>query len=466
MSPMLRGVLLCSVLTIAAAATATGAEAPPAPGTPRDFVLPPSQVLALDNGLEATLIDYGIVPQVTLVAVVAAGNADEGPQTWLADLVGDALELGAGGRDAATFARTTADLGGELSVSVGPDQTVLSLTVLSEHAAAAVALLADVLQRPQLPPGELPRLETDRLRLLSIAQSDPESLADAAFCAAIYGDHPYGRVLPTAAQLEAYTMADVQRFFARQFGAARTRLYVAGRFDQDAVRTAIRAAFADWEPGIAPERPPLPDEPSPGLRRIPFPGAPQSVLRLGMRVPGPRDPDYLPFTVANALLGGGLPSRITSNLRERHGYAYSPSTMVVPQLGGSHWLLDAEVTTAHTADALREVLAEIRRLQAEPPGADELDGIKNYRAGLFVIRSSTPQGLIGQLAFRDLYGLPDDYLTTQVARIRAVAPAQVSEVLERWLDPRRMSLVVVGDPASVDNQVPALPWGSADTAGQ
>jgi len=462
--PVLRGILFCGALVLAA--TASAAEAPPVPGKPRDFVLPPTQVLELDNGLEATLIDYGIVPQVTLVAVVAAGNADEGRQTWLADLVGDALELGAGNRDAATFSRATADLGGELNVSVGADQTVLSLTVLGEHAAAAVALLADVLQRPQLPPGELPRLKTDRMRLLSIAQSDPESLADAAFHEALYGDHPYGRVLPTAAQLEACTAADVQRFFARHFGAARTRLYVAGRFDQDAVRTAIRAAFADWAPGVAPERPRLPDAPAPVLRRIPFPGAPQSVLRLGMRVPGPRDADFLPFTVANALLGGGLPSRITSNLRERHGYAYSPSTTAVPQLEGSHWLLDAEVTTAHTADALREALAEIRRLQDETPGADELDGIKNYRVGLFVIRNSTPQGLIGQLAFRDLHGLPDDYLTTQVARIRAVDPAQVSEVLKRWLDPRRMSLVVVGDPASVDNQVTALPGGSAGTTVQ
>jgi predicted Zn-dependent peptidase len=460
----LRAMLFCAGLTLACAAPA--AEAPPVPGTPRDFVLPPAQTLTLDNGLQATLIDYGIVPQVTLVAAVAAGNVDEGQQTWLADLVGDALELGAGSRDAAAFARATADLGGELSVSVGADQTLLSLTVLGEHAAAAVALLADVLQRPQLPAGELPRLKADRARLLSIAQSDPGSLADVAFYEAIYGDHPYGRLLPTAAQLETYTAADVQRFFAGHFGAGRTRLYVAGRFDQDAVRNAIRAAFSSWAPGAAPERPRLPDAPAPVLRRIPFPAAPQSVLRLGMRVPGPRDADFLPFTVANALLGGGLPSRITSNLRERHGYAYSPSTAAIPQLAGSHWLLDAEVTTAHTADALREALAEIQRLRSETPGSDELEGIRNYRVGLFVIRSSTPQGLIGQLAFRDLHGLPEDYLTTQVARIRAVTPLQVSEVVRRWLDPGRMSLVVVGDPASVDNQVPALPGGSAGTAVQ
>lgn len=454
-SPLHR--LACAATLALAMSMATAAESPPSPGAPRDFVLPAENRFKLDNGFEATLVEYGIVPQVTLVAVVAAGNADEGARTWLADLVGDLLEQGAGDRDAAGFSRAAADLGGELAVGVGPDQTTLSLTVLGEHATEAVALLADVLQRPRLPAAELPRLKADRARQLAIAATDPDSLADEAFQAAMYGDHPYGRMLPTAAQLETYTAEDLRRFHAANFVASRTHLYVAGRFDAAAVGTAIRAAFTGWQRGTAPSRPALPAPGAPVLRRIAFPGAPQTVVRLGMRIPGPTDPDFVAFSVANALLGGGLPSRITSNLRERHGYAYSPSTSAVPQLQGSHWLLDAEVTTAHTADALREAMTEIRRLRHEPPPAAELEGIRNFRAGLFVIRNSTPQGLIGQLAFRDLYGLPADYLTRQVARIRAVTPEQVSDVLNRWLDPRQLSLVVVGEPATVDNQVPALP---------
>ena len=140
MTSFIRRFATGAVLLIASAAQAAGP--PPPPGTPRDFILPPMERLELDNGLAATLIDYGIVPQVTIFAVVAAGNVDEGSQTWLADLVGDELEQGAGDRDAAQFARAAADLGGALAVGVGVDYTSLSLTVLSEHAAAAVALLA------------------------------------------------------------------------------------------------------------------------------------------------------------------------------------------------------------------------------------------------------------------------------------------------------------------------------------
>jgi zinc protease len=451
-------VLLCACIATAAARAATGAvESPPAPAAPRDFALPPTERLALDNGLEATLVDVGLVPQVTLVAVVAAGNIDESDMTWLADLVGDSLEQGAGERDAAQFARATAELGGELGVSVGPDQTTLSLTVLSEHAAEGVALLADVLRRPRLPEAELPRLKADRARALAIAASDPGTLADQAFMRMLYGEHPYGRLLPTPQQLQALTHAEVTRFHRANFVAGRTRLYVAGRFDRGAVEAAIRALLGDWERGGTIARP-APDAGSaPRRQLLAFPGAPQSVVRLGLRVPGPRDPDYIAFSVANALLGGGLPSRITSNLRERHGYAYSPSTAAAAQLLGSHWALDAEVTTANTADALREAFGEIRRLQDEPPPAAELAGMQNFRAGLFVIRNASPQGLIGQLAFRDLYGLPDDFLTQQVARIRAVSPAQVSDVLRRWLPLGGMSLVVVGEQGAVAEAVRALP---------
>src|SRR5690606_6727933 len=148
--------------------------------------------------------------------------------------------------------------------------------------------------------------KASRLRSLSIARSQPQPLAQEKFLQLIYGDHPYGRLYPTEAMLQGYTIDQVRQFHARNFGAARAHLYVAGVFDAAAVERAIRDAFSDWAPG----NPPTTNLPTPNSGRtvtlIDRPDAVQSTLILGLPVPDPTDEDYIPLEVTNALLGGAF----------------------------------------------------------------------------------------------------------------------------------------------------------------
>jgi predicted Zn-dependent peptidase len=159
----------------------------------------------------------------------------------------------------------------------------------------------------------------------------------------------------------------------------------------------------------------------------------------------------------NSLLGGTFGSRITANIREDKGYSYSPGSSIDARRGGALWVLSAEVTAEHTAAALTEIFREVERLQREAPAAAELLPVKNYRAGVFVISNSSPNGVLGQLAFMDLHGLPADFLTHWVARIRAVTPEEVSEMARRFIRPERMTVVVAGDVATIGAAVKALP---------
>ena len=182
-------------------------------------------------------------------------------------------------------------------------------------------------------------------------------------------------------------------------------------------------------------------------------GAPQSTIVLGIRVPDPASPDWIPFTVMDSLLGGSFGSRITSNIREQKGYAYSPHSSVSANLKTAHWAETADVTTANTGDSLKEIRAEIARLRQEAPPAAELAGIEKNLAGTFVVRNASRGGVIGQLAFVDLHGLGDDYLAKYVERVQAVTPDQVTAMARKYLDPEQMTLVVVGDEKTVKGQV-------------
>jgi predicted Zn-dependent peptidase len=429
-------------------------EKPPEGGTPKAFTLPKKETFTLKNGMRVTLVPYGTVPKVTVSAAVRVGNLNEGAeQIWLANITGSMLKEGTTTRSGEQLAQESARMGGAINVSVGADLTTVGGDVLSEFGPELVGLIADVLEHPLLPASELARMKNDRLRQLTISKTQPGPLANERFRQVLYPNHPYGRMFPTEEMVNRYTIEDVQKFYRDNFGAARTNLYVAGRFDAAAMRKAITQAFEGWPGGKAA----VEDVPKPIAARsislIDRPGAAQSTIYLGLPVVYPGNKDYIALQVTNALLGGSFASRITSNIREAKGYTYSPNSSVSARFHDAYWLQVADVTTAVTGPSLKEIFYEIERLQKEPPTDAELQGIKNYLAGIFVLQNSSRQGVINQLAFVDLHGLDDKYLTTYVQQVFAITPKDVQRIAQTYLLGDKMTLVVVGDKSKVADQV-------------
>jgi zinc protease len=421
-------------------------ELPPAGGPARDFALPPRTDFTLNNGLLARLVPFGDIPKTTVLVAIQAGSVHEAAgQDGLASLLGRLLQEGTTSRPAATVAEQVARMGGSLSVYAGNDQTQVYADCLSEFAPELVALLADVVQHPALPASELPRLKADLKRQLALRRAQPNSQAQQKLLAAVYAGHPYGRPLPTDAQADALTLEQARAFYQSQFGAQRTAIFAAGKFDLAAVRQAIEANWSAWPAGPAPRIEVAKALSKPELLTQDRPSAPQSTLLLGLPVADPTSPDYTRLRVTNSLLGGSFGSRITRNIREDKGYTYSPYSYLDTDYHTGLWIEAADVTTKDTYNSLKEITKEIERLQKTPPSADELRGIQNYEIGLFVLRNASPNGIVSQLSTMHLQGLPDTYLTEQVQRLNAVTPAQVSATTRQYIRPEAMTTVVVGD---------------------
>jgi predicted Zn-dependent peptidase len=445
---------LIAAIVILSGTTFAQKETPPAGGQPKPFVFPKEESYTLANGLHVTLVPYGSVPKVAIQAQIRGGLLVEKPdKRWIADAVASLLKEGTATRSGEDIARETAEMGGSLFSVSGTDKIVVGGEVLSEFDTQFVSLLADVLLNPKFTAADLDKYRADRIRNLVTSRAQAGTIALEKFREIIFPGHAYGVVNPSEETVKSYAVEDVTSYYNENIGAARTWLYVVGQFDAAKMKAAITKSFGRWKKGPGPTRNVPAIDAKRSMTVIDRPGAPQSTIYLGMPAVAPSDDDFIKFSVMNAILGGSFGSRITANIRENKGYTYSPFSTVWNRYKAGYWYEVADVTTQHTGASIKEILYEIDRLRKEPPSDAELQGIKNYLVGIYVLQNSSRGGVIGQLENRNYNELAPDYIDTYIQNIVAVSPKDIQDMAKKYLVPEKMTMVVVGDRSKIDEQL-------------
>lgn len=427
-------------------------QTPPEGGEPKGFTLPEKEEINFDNGLKLVLVPYGSIPKATINITLKTGNINEKEdQVWVADLLADLMEEGSTSNY--SVKDKLAGMGGNLNIGAGTHTTSINTNVLAEFAPEALSVLSDVLVNPKLPESELARLKNNMKRNITVSLSRPGTQARKEFFAELYPDHPYGRSYPTIEMVDSYTLSDVKSFYEENFGAQRATVYVVGRFDAAKVKEIVAEQLGSWRKGPEAIYPVAEINSDPSVKIIDRPGSPQSTIYYGLPVADPSSGDYIALDVMNSILGGSFGSRITSNIREDKGYTYSPNSSLFANYKSGLWYENADVTTEFTGASLEEIKKEIVRLQNEAPGKDELKGIQNYESGIYVLQNSTPGGIINQLNFLDIHDLPESFLVDKVKNINAVTPEQIQEMAKKYIQPEKMTLIVVGDKEKISDQI-------------
>ncbi|WP_088329439.1 pitrilysin family protein [Lacimicrobium sp. SS2-24] len=433
-------------------------QQPPAGSEPKDFNLTQTYDFSLENGLGVTFVQYGDTPKVTLRLITSTGNVDDGELDAVSDMTYELLTEGTSNRSAQEIAEQAAAMGGQVNTSVSTNSSYVQMDVLSDYAADAAGLIADLVQNATYAQEDLQRAKTNFIRSLKVQKSQAQGQAAEAFYEALYPEHPYGKVFADEAVVERLSSEQVKGFAAQNLVASRSHLFVSGKFDPVTVEKQVREAFAQMTAG-QPRDINAPEGKGAGqFVFVPRENAPQSTLRLGLPVVDPAHEDYIGLQLMNTLLGGSFSSRITSNIREDKGYTYSPSSTIVARVKSGTWYQTADVTAEATGPALAEIVKEITRLQTEAPSKEELQGFKNYISGIYVLQNSSRTAIINQLWFLKSHGLPMSRLETYVQQINAITPEQLSMLAAKYLPLAKMTLVVVGDESVKDqlNDVPQL----------
>ncbi len=438
----------------------TTARAVPALAKQRAPKLPTVGDTVLDNGLRLLTVRRPGVPLVELrLRIPFAAPSGKGGATHVArsTLLSDTLLSGTAKRDAHQIAVDLQSIGGQLSASTDADRLGFGGSVLSSGLPALLDLLAEVLTAASFPKKEV---EGERERLvqeLAIHRSSPGVIAREHLLRRMYGDHPYGRDLPTGDEVAEVRARHLRALHSERVVPAGSTLTLVGDLAPARVRGLVETALAGWTTtGKAVPVPPAPPQPGRTALLVDRPGAVQTTIRFGGAGPERSSPDYAATALANLVFGGYFSSRWVANIREDKGYTYSPHSSLDHPSGGSRLLLGADVATEVTAPAMLESLYELGRIATLPITQDELDRARRYAVGTLALGTASQAGLAGQLSQLAASGLGVEWLREYPKQLAAVTVDDVLAAGARWFAPSVLTPVLVGDRAAVEAPLQVL----------
>jgi len=448
----------------ATAATSVDRSRAPDRGPESAFTLPARQRFTLANGLEVVLVEKHELPLVSLVTVIRGGtSADPQGREGLASLTAALVQEGAGGRSAADLADAIESLGAELDVAATPDAVVASMSTLRSRLAEALALYADVIVRPDLPPAELERQRRRRLVRLQQLEDQPSYVARVACQRAIFHDHPYGRPdLGTPASVTAITHDDVAAYWMAHAVPGNSTLIAVGDVTRAELEESLQGGLAGWPEGPV-RRVELP-APTPLAGRSVYlvdrPGAVQSVIQVGHVGAARSDAEYPALQVVNTVLGGQFVSRLNLNLREDRGYTYGVRSSFDFGLVPGTFTVSTSVHTEVTAQALAQILLELAGIAGpRPVDAVELAYAQRTLTNGYPRRFETGGQVARALVDQVLYRLPEDSLERFPTQVGSLALDEANAAARASIHPEALAIVIVGDRAAILEDLEALDLG-------
>jgi zinc protease len=320
-----------------------------------------------------------------------------------------------------------------------------------------------VVRQPRFAKADFDRRKKQQLANLALMVGNPRFLATEAFFATVYGeDHPYGHPSTgTPETVERLALADAQRFWTENVGPAAAALVIAGDVTLERATELARTYFGDWKGQAKPADKPA--APPSAVRKqvvfVPKPGLNQTVIVMGRPALAAGAPEEFALDLATQVFGGFFGSRLNMNLREAHGYTYGAGASVDPRHGVGPLMASSAVRGDATAAALQEFMNELNGMKSRPVSQDELEAAREGQIRSLPGSFETVTGL--GMAAADLFWkeLPLDRYAQMVEGYQNVDGKSVQRVAESYFEPTRQQIVLVGDPDTVQMQVPSLNLG-------
>ncbi|MEM1276795.1 MAG: pitrilysin family protein [Pseudomonadota bacterium] len=408
------------------------------------------QEVTSPGGITFWMVEEPSIPIVSVeISFEGGARLDPEGKEGLSTLLAGLLDEGAGDMDAVEFANTRDDLAARFGFGAGRDSMTVGAQMLVETMEPSARLLATALAVPRF---EEQAMERNRARMLSgIAadETDPMSVARKQWFETAYPDHPYGRS-PTRESVGSFTREDLRDALPRLLTRANATVGLVGAVSPEQAGALVDTILGGLAEGAKVERNWTEMADVPGVAVIDMP-VPQSAAIFGHGGIKRTDPDFIPAYVMNYTLGSGsFNSRLTEEVREKRGLAYSVYSYMSLRAESATYIGAVQTANERMSESIEIIRGEWAKMAAEGVTEEELEKAKKYLTGAFALRFDSNAKIANYLVFMKRENLGIDYLDKRNDMINAVTLEDVKRTAARLLQPEQLAITVVGQPEDVE----------------
>ena len=399
----------------------------------------------LDNGLRILTANLPHAQSVTCMVMIAAGSRYETPETnGIAHFSEHMFFKGTERRpDARAIAGEIDSIGGEFNAFTSKESTAYFVRCAADHRDVALDVLVDMLRNSRFDSGEIDREKGVIVEEMNMYFDTPRDYIGGVYDELLYGDQPLGwDIIGKKETVRAATRETFMGYLDRWYHPERMVVGIAGCIGDDAVGR-VSALLGDLPAAQT-------DAPSPvqgytnGRVKVFTKASDQAHVVVGVPSYPLEHPDRYVLQMLAAVLGGGMSSRLFTEVRERRGLAYYVYGVNHSYTDAGSLYSQAGVDITRIDEALTTIATELKGMASAPVPADELEKARSFSKGRFVLQLENPQGLIS-------FGLRKEVLEGRapdpeevLAGISAVTAEDVQRVAQDLLADDKLRLAVIG----------------------
>ncbi len=398
----------------------------------------------LGSGVRVLTAPMPHAQSVSCVVMLAAGSRYETSETsGIAHFTEHMLFKGTEQRPTARDLAGEIDaIGGEFNAFTGKEVTGYYVRCAAESRDVALDVLVDMVRRSKLDPDEIEREKGVIVEEMNMYYDTPRDFIGGVYESLLYGDQPLGRdIIGSKETVRAATRETFLDYLGSWYRPERMVVGVGGRFGDDLL-PRLEELLGDLEPTETGSPAPVSIEDAAAVK-VHTKTSDQAHVIVGARSYPLGHPDRYVLQLVATVLGGGMSSRLFTEVRERRGLAYYVFGTNQGYTDAGSLYAQAGVDIARIDDAVSTIVGELRTIAGEPVPADELEKARSFAKGRFVLQLESPHGttMFG-LRREVLLGAaeePEDVL----AGLDAVTVEDVQRVAEDVLG-GRLRLALIG----------------------
>ncbi|MDB5239825.1 MAG: peptidase [Spirosoma sp.] len=421
------------------------------------FKVPPFQKFKLKNGLTVYLMEQHEVPLINVSAVFDAGAVQDGTRYGLANMTAEALLFGTAKYTKAQLEEKAEYVGATVDTYAGKEVAKLAASFAVKDQDLLFDIIQDVLTKPTFDKAEFDKYKGRQLLQLAQQKESPQSVVSSYFNQFVFAGHPYANpITGTPGAVSAVTAADVRQFYGQNYTTDRAAIAVVGDFNTTEMKKRITSLFGNWKTATA-TSPRLTDPAitfdKSRVLLVNKDDARETTFFIGGKGITRNNPDFIPVTVVNTILGGRFTSWLNDALRVNSGLTYGANSRFGTYRNSGTFAISTFTkvsTTTQAIDIALQVLDSLHRT-----GIDEktLSSAKNYVKASFPPNYESAGALSNLLTDMFSLGFDESFINNFQKNVDGLTVARTRQIIDQYFPKNNLQFVLIGKADTIRDQV-------------